>query len=70
MYSQHFKGSKKGFTKEQIEALGYYRYCNIQEDRYAESVFYVPGSTSEKRLAANTAEAVKQCEKLGVGQYC
>ena len=70
MYSMYFKGRKKGLTKEQINALGYYRYCNIQEDRYCGSVFYIPGGSREKELEAKTAEAVKNCERLGVGQYC
>ncbi len=70
LYSKALFGPKKGKTKEQVNALGYYRYCLQQEDRYFGSVFYAPGDTRERELLAKTAEAVEECKKLGVGNYC
>jgi len=70
MYEIHCKVKAKGLTREQKEALVYYTYCNLQEDRYFGSVFYIPGGSREKELLAKTAAAVATCNKLGVGQYC
>ena len=70
LYSTALFGKKKGKTKEQINALSYYRYCLQQEDRYMGSVFYIPGDNKSKQLINNTAEAVKKCQSLGVGEYC
>ena len=61
---------KRGLTKEQREAVGYYTYCNIQEDRYCGGVFYAPNGPREKELNAKTAEAAEKCKRLGCGQYC
>lgn len=70
LYSNALFGKKKGKTKEQINALSYYRYCLQQEDRYTGSVFYRIGDSKEKELLNRTAEAIRECQKLGVGEYC
>ena len=70
LYSTALFGKRKGKTKEQINALSYYRYCLQEEDRYTGSIFYRPGDKREKELLAKTAEAVGMCKRLGVGEYC
>ena len=70
LYSNALFGSKKGKTKEQINALCYYRFCLMEEDRYMGSVFYKPGDKREKELLDKTAEAFRRCQQLGVGKYC
>jgi hypothetical protein len=69
-YEVYFKGKKKGLSKEQINAIGYYNYCNIQEDRYFGSIFYTKNSNREKEILENTKKAVIECKKLDVENYC
>ena len=60
------KASRKGHTKKQKGALGYYQFCLQQEDRYCGSVFYRPGDAREKELLARSKAASDFCKTVGI----
>jgi hypothetical protein len=60
------KHSRKGKTKEQKAALGYYTFCLREEDRYGGSVFVRPGDRRSKELAAKSTDASNWCKAVGI----
>ena len=69
MYAMYCK-VKKGLTKAQKEAVGYYNFQNKEMDRYCESVFYIPNGSREKEIQNRINQAVEKCKQLNCGQYC
>lgn len=60
------KYARKGKTKEQRAALGYYTFCLREEDRYGGSVFVRPGDSRSKELAAKSKDASDWCKAVGI----
>jgi hypothetical protein len=60
------KSDRKGRSKEQKAALGYYQFCLREEDRYSNSIFYRPDDARSKELARKAKDASDWCKALGI----
>jgi len=60
------KYARKGKTKAQKAALGYYTFCLNEEDRYTGSVFYRPGDKRSQELEQKSKDASDYCKMVGI----
>ncbi len=60
------KYARKGLSKQQRAALGYYTFCLREEDRFTGSIFYRPGDRRNKELEQKSREASDYCKIVGI----
>lgn len=60
------KYARKGLTKQQKGALGYYTFCLREEDRYTGSIFYRPDDHRSKELRTKAKDASDYCKMVGI----